>query len=392
MASPDCSLFSWFDFACCLYGHGYRPAVSVAPETSDRDTEGSKVVRAGHLSPACSKASTPIYWVNWAFFGLSIGFNLYLVAHKLSYMTKSETLFLISLVSQSLSFVFVQIKALRNRSFLSEQILQAKRLISPSDNDRFSLRCQCYFVAFVTIVIIEFASVTLNGDNKVLRKSSHSDHSVLNVILLLLESVYFNGLFVVSIFFYTLLGTLIDLVCHIVSLTTIVNIGTFEAFVTSFRDLRDMRFRAYLLSTNIQSSASFLPFLWITLLFLEITGRLMNSVKIHTDLNALALYWSSVLVKFFVLFYACCRSDTTVSREKQRRLALQGTILSISGHKAANIVFRAKGLMFETSKYPVAISYAGGFFKFNRKTLLSFAGAIISISVMLLSMFDISKL
>ena len=338
-------------------------------------------------------------WLNYATFGLSLVTNLGLLVYRVIFINRLAMLSTVAHVAQGVSLIVAQFLLAVRRQSLAANTFQAAKLITSTDKARFRTQCNLKCIIFVIYIIVELILTAYNLRNIELFSQSAIINDkvrdglnfVIDKLCLLLVSIYYNGLFVYTLLLYATKFQLIEGLCRVVNTTTTVKLRTFSEISrspTGLDKLRNLRYKVFLIISNVEQSLSLLPFVWITTLFLETTGNLMASTDFGFDMGRIFLFWSNLLVKFLFIVYTTISVDKVATKnDHTHRELIANFLISSTNHDLVSH-FKEKAFLFEVSKFPLTKPTASGFFKFNRKALLSFGSAAISISVMLLSMFS----
>lgn len=337
-------------------------------------------------------------WLNYFTLALSIVFNLYLICYYIATNRTKSVLICLAFVIQCSSLIYVQISLSRRRHVLIATIFEATRLITKLGKRRFQQTCRVLFVAYVFVQIAELLFLCFNRDDIELINRNHTSpnggvRNVLNIcvskLVIALESVYFNGLFVFTLMLYAALFMLVHGLCRVINTATVVRLRTWKTIRTSegISELRELRYKVYVLIQALEECLSILPFLWITLLFIETTSTLMATTEYGMNFSRILLFWSNLTLKFLVTAVVTIMVDKiSTENRKNHGLLIENFLVGEEEHDL-RALFKEKAFLYEVHRFQLANPSAAGFFEFNRETLLGFAAATISISVMLLSMF-----
>lgn len=309
---------------------------------------------------------------------------------------KKSVLICLAFTVQCSSLIVVQILLCYHRRRLIDNISDATRLLTKLGKHRFRQTCRLSFVGYVFVQIAEFVFLCLNRDNIEPFSNANMNDGVRDVLnfcvdklVIALESVYFNGLFVFTLTFYAALFTLIHGLCRVINTTAVARLRASNIIRTceGIYELRELRYKLYVVIHGLDQCLSILPFLWITLLFIETTSTLMASTEYGMNFSRILLLWSNLTLKFLVTAVITVVVDRYATENDEKQRAMVENFLVNDETRDSQAHFTEKALLYEVNRFPLTKPTAGGFFEFNREALLSFAAATISISVMSLSMF-----
>lgn len=184
----------------------------------------------------------------------------------------------------------------------------------------------------------------------------------------------------------TVLYTYLVLLLHAMDMSYFSRFSTKSMTLYSPSSLYKLRKELDALRLEFNSLFSLIPFLWFSYLFFSFSGFIVMTV---TSTSVVALQWTSITAEWIMysLFVSAvviavlyCESLSKKSQRQATEFALQLVMQSDDHLKASELVAKLQ-LISELNQHSLHLT-GWSIFNLNRGLLLSFAGSLISFSVL----------
>ncbi|KAI1292197.1 hypothetical protein HDE_06973 [Halotydeus destructor] len=226
----------------------------------------------------------------------------------------------------------------------------------------------------------------------------HDSHPVLEIAFDVVDIIMFSGWTVgwmigsQIFFFYIHISLSIVYNDSCKSFSAVIGSRTvqYSNFSYEIHQFRLMRANYCVMRDKLEDMLSLFPFLWYGQMFLETSARVLKFMEIAG--NGDAETWVNLFdyaMPIVGLIVMAVRFDSDVLEQQRLEKKIRNTMMSLNEPTAvANLKHEINGLLFEMNQDTVRSPTAWNFFNIDKRMILSYAGALLPFTIMLVNLGD----